>query len=70
MTSVQYRGPIWLGLDVHKDSISAGILGAGDATAQVETLGPGEDAVRRLLARVGGPTGAAAGLLRSRADRL
>lgn len=31
MTIMKHRGPIWMGWDVHKDSIAAGILGEGEA---------------------------------------
>ncbi len=54
MTIMRDKGPIWLGLDVHKDSIAAGILGVGDTTPRIEAIGSGEDAVRRLVDRVGG----------------
>jgi transposase len=45
------RGPIHLGLDVHKDSISAGILRAEAEEAEVVRIGSDDDAVRHLLDR-------------------
>jgi transposase len=44
-----------LGLDVHKNTISAGILRRGDDTADVEKISSDDDAVRRLIARLGNP---------------
>lgn len=60
MSSVRLpRDRIYLGLDVHKDSISAGILGEyGDAVV-VEKIFHDEESVRRLIARFPDP-----GLLR------
>jgi len=55
MRIVKQSGPIWMGWDVHKDTIAAGILGARDATPRIELISSDADAVRRLLARVGGP---------------
>ena len=60
MNSVrQRRDRIYLGLDVHKDSISAGILGEYDDTVDVDKIFHDEDSVRRLIDRFGDP-----GLLR------
>jgi len=58
MNSMRQRGQIWLGLDVHKDSISAGILGEDDDVARRDRIGSDDDAVRRLIDRVGGPRAA------------
>lgn len=44
-----------LGLDVHKNTISAGILLPGQDVADVEKISSDDDAVRRLLARLGPP---------------
>ena len=55
----QRRDRIYLGLDVHKDSISAGILGEYDDTVDVDRIFHDEDSVRRLVGRFPDP-----GLLR------
>jgi hypothetical protein len=46
---------IILGLDVHKNTISAAILRAGQDVADVERISSDDDAVRRLVARLGNP---------------
>lgn len=53
MTRVKHGGPVWVGLDVHKDSISAAVLGDDESSPLVEGIGPDPDAVRRLVTRVG-----------------
>jgi transposase len=56
MSSVERsHGFIHLGLDVHKDSISAGILRARDETADVVKIGSDPDAVAHLLERFPDP---------------
>jgi transposase len=47
--------PTILGLDVHKNTISAAILRPGEDVADVEKISSDDDAVRRLIARVGDP---------------
>ena len=47
--------PTFLGLDVHKNTISAGILRPGQDVADVEKISSDDDAVRRLIARLGNP---------------
>ena len=47
--------PTILGLDVHKNTISAGILRPGHDVADVEKISSDDDAVRRLIARLGNP---------------
>ncbi len=47
--------PTFLGLDVHKNTISAAILRPGDDVADVEKISSDDDAVRRLIARLGSP---------------
>lgn len=47
--------PTVLGLDVHKNTISAAILRRGDDVADVEKISSDDDAVRRLIARMGNP---------------
>src|SRR6202453_766633 len=44
-----------LGLDVHKNTISAWILLPGQDVADVEKISSDDDAVRRLIARLGPP---------------
>ncbi|MBN9611354.1 MAG: hypothetical protein BGO26_11030 [Actinobacteria bacterium 69-20] len=55
MTSIGDRGAIYLGLDVHKNTISAGILGPGEETPHTDRIGSDDDAVRRLIARFDDP---------------
>jgi transposase len=52
MSSVKYDGPVWLGLDVHKESITAGVLREHESTPRVEVIGPEPEAVRRLVRRL------------------
>jgi transposase len=54
MTSMQHRDQVWMGLDVHKDSISAAILDDQDETPRIDGVASDPDAVRRLIERVGG----------------
>jgi hypothetical protein len=42
---------VYLGLDIHKDSISAGILNPGCDGADVEQIFNDEEPVRRLVGR-------------------
>lgn len=52
MSSVaDQQGLVYLGLDVHKDSISAGILRGGGESADVERIFHDEESVRRLIGR-------------------
>jgi transposase len=50
----------WLALDVHKLSIVAGVLSRTGSEAEVVQLENTERAVRRLVAKLGGPQGLAA----------
>jgi transposase len=47
--------PTFLGLDVHKNTISAGILRPGEDAPDVEKISSDPDAVRRLIVRLGNP---------------
>ncbi len=47
--------PTFLGLDVHKNTISAGILRSGEDVPDVEKISSDLDAVRRLVTRLGSP---------------
>lgn len=51
MASIAHSDAIHLGMDVHKDSISCGILRPGDDTPDVEKIFHDEESVRRLIAR-------------------
>jgi transposase len=51
MTSVQDRGMIHLGLDVHKNTISVGILGPAEEAPYTDKISSDDEAVRRLVAR-------------------
>src|SRR3954449_12340593 len=55
MSSVTQSGPIHLGLDVHKDSISVAVLPWGQDTAEVDKIFHDEPSVRRLVARFPDP---------------
>src|SRR4051812_23101758 len=55
MSSVTQSGPIHLGLDVHKDSISVAVLPWGQDTAEVDKIFHDEPSVRRLVARFADP---------------
>jgi len=51
VTSVSHLVPIHLGLDVHKDTISVGILAPDQQVPDVERIAHDEASVRRLVAR-------------------
>lgn len=51
MSIVTDRSLVYLGLDVHKDTISVGILRGDAETADVERIGSDEELVRRLVGR-------------------
>jgi transposase len=51
VASVAYLAPIHLGLDVHKDTISVGILDPDQQVPDVERIAHDEPSVRRLLVR-------------------
>lgn len=52
MSSVaDQQGLVYLGLDVHKNSITAGILRGGEESGDVERFFPDEESVRRLIGR-------------------
>src|SRR4030095_4198437 len=51
MASVSHLAPIHLGLDVHKDTISVGILDPDQQVPDVERITHDEASVRRLVAR-------------------
>ena len=49
------RGVIHLGLDVHKNTITAGVLEPGSDTPVIDTISSDEDSVRRLVGRFDAP---------------
>jgi transposase len=53
--SFTHPDAIFLGLDVHRDSISAGVLHPGDHVPVVEKISADEGSVRRLLQRFEDP---------------
>jgi transposase len=55
VASVAQLAPIHLGLDVHKDTISAGILRPDQQVPDVERITNDEPSVRRLVGRLGDP---------------
>jgi hypothetical protein len=69
VASVSHLAPIHLGLDVHRDTISVGILTADMQVPEVDKIPHDEPSVRRLVARFPNPRWAAS-LLRGRPDRL
>lgn len=56
MTIVTDRGVIHLGLDVHKNTISVGILEPGDEVPRTDKISSDPDAVAHLIARFEDPT--------------
>ncbi|MGC8628030.1 MAG: IS110 family transposase, partial [Acidimicrobiales bacterium] len=55
MTSTARQDLSWVGLDVHKISISAAVLVPGRDTAEVTTLMSDDASVRRFFSRQGPP---------------
>jgi transposase len=55
MPSVSHPGPTHLGLDVHRDSISVGVLEPDREGAEVDKIFNDEHSVRRLIARFPDP---------------
>ncbi len=49
MTSFAHPDTVYLGMDVHKDSISVGVLNPGAERVDVERIFADEESVRRLL---------------------
>ncbi len=52
----QSRGPIHLGLDVHKLSITAGVLEAAASAPVLQRIGSDDAAVRQLIGKCGDPS--------------
>jgi transposase len=57
VASVSHLAPIYLGLDVDKDTISVGILDPDQQVPDVERIANDEPSVRRLVARFADPRG-------------
>jgi len=55
VASISRVAPIHLGLDVHKDTISVGILPADQQIPDVERITHDEASIRRLVGRLGNP---------------
>jgi transposase len=55
VASVSHLSPIHLGLDVHRDTISVGILAPGEELPVVDKIPHDEPSVRRLVGRLGDP---------------
>jgi transposase len=53
VASVAHLAPIHLGLDVHRDTISVGILVPGEEVPAVDKIAHDEPSVRRLVGRLG-----------------
>src|SRR5215216_3988388 len=53
--SVAHLGPTYLGLDVHKDTISVAILAPDRESLEVDPIPHDEASVRRLVGRLGDP---------------
>jgi hypothetical protein len=54
-TFARSRGPVYLGLDVHKDSITAGSLLVTASTPVLSRFATDDASVRQLLAKCGDP---------------
>jgi transposase len=57
VASVSHLAPIHLGLDVHRDTISVGILAPDQQVPEVDRIPHDEPSVRRLVGRLGDPRG-------------
>ena len=57
MASLAHRGFVHLGMDVSKDSISVAILQPDRDVAVVDKISSDAESVRRLIKRVGRPSG-------------
>ena len=57
MTSLAHRGFVHLGMDVSKDSISVAVLHPDRDLAVVDKISSDAESVRRLIKRVGRPSG-------------
>ena len=55
MASVSHPAPIHLGLDVHRDTISVGVLVPGEEVPAVEEIAHDEASVRRLVGQARWP---------------
>jgi hypothetical protein len=55
VASVSHLAPVHLGLDVHRDTISVGILEPDQQVPEVERIAHDEPSVRRLVGRLGDP---------------
>jgi transposase len=55
VASVSHLAPIHLGLDVHRDTISVGILEPDQQVPEVDRIPHDEPSVRRLVGRLGNP---------------
>jgi transposase len=55
VASVSHRAPVYLGLDVHRDTISVGILLPDQQIPEVDRIPHDEASVRRLVGRLGEP---------------
>jgi transposase len=55
VASVSHLAPIHLGLAVHRDTISVGVLVPGEELPTVDKIPHDEVSVRRLVGRLGDP---------------
>jgi transposase len=55
VASVSHLASVYLGLDVHRDTISVGILEPDQQVPEVERIAHDEPSVRRLVGRLGDP---------------
>jgi hypothetical protein len=55
VASVSHLAPIHLGLDVHRDTISVGVLAPGEELPTVDKIPHDEASVRRLVGRFRDP---------------
>ena len=66
MASVSHPAPIHLGLDVHQDTISVGILSPDQQVPEVDRIPHDEASVRRLVGRLVTPAGCESATRRAR----
>jgi len=57
VSSIAHRGFVHLGMDVAKDSIAVAVLPPDRDVAEVDKIFHDADSVRRLVKRLGRPTG-------------
>ena len=57
MTTLSHRGFIHIGMDVSRDSISVAVLPVDSDVAELDKITSDAESVRRLIRRLGRPSG-------------